>query len=56
MSNDETLLSVSEKVKNFCVIYTCDISKVPDFTKVPARSLRRRQSSREAEPGADQRT
>ena len=34
MSNDETLLGVSEKVKNFCVIYTCDISKVPDFTKV----------------------
>ena len=41
MSNDETLLGVSEKVKNFCVIYTCDISKVPDFTKVSSRLVHR---------------
>jgi DIM1 family U5 snRNP protein len=34
MAHDETLLGVSEKIKNFAVIYTCDISKVPDFTKV----------------------
>ncbi|SCV71117.1 BQ2448_2705 [Microbotryum intermedium] len=34
MTMDETLLGVSEKVKNFAVIYTCDITKVPDFTKM----------------------
>ncbi|KAK4050147.1 U4/U6-U5 snRNP complex subunit dib1 [Microbotryomycetes sp. JL201] len=41
MIQDETLLGVSEKVKNFAVIYlpsappdTVDITKVPDFTRM----------------------
>lgn len=34
MRMDETLYGISEKVKNFAVIYLVDITKVPDFTKV----------------------
>ncbi|KAM0754844.1 4A/4B type thioredoxin-like protein [Meredithblackwellia eburnea MCA 4105] len=34
MAHDETLLGISEKVKNYAVIYTVDITKVPDFTKM----------------------
>ena len=34
MQMDETLFSLAEKVKNFCVIYLVDISEVPDFNKV----------------------
>ncbi|GAA5940676.1 hypothetical protein JCM10213_004283, partial [Rhodosporidiobolus nylandii] len=34
MAHDETLLGIAEKVKNFAVIYTVDITKVPDFTKM----------------------
>ncbi|KAK4048597.1 U4/U6-U5 snRNP complex subunit dib1 [Microbotryomycetes sp. JL221] len=34
MIQDETLLGVSEKVKNFAIIYTVDITKVPDFTRM----------------------
>ena len=34
MQMDETLSSLAEKVKNFCVIYLVDISEVPDFNKV----------------------
>ncbi|CAD6568696.1 MAG: Thioredoxin-like 4A [Cyphobasidiales sp. Tagirdzhanova-0007] len=34
MVMDETLFKVSEKVKNFCMIWLVDISQVPDFTKV----------------------
>ncbi|KAM0788147.1 Thioredoxin-like 4A [Microbotryomycetes sp. NB124-2] len=34
MIHDETLLGVSEKVKNFAIIYTVDITKVPDFTRM----------------------
>ena len=34
MMMDETLFSMAEKVKNFCVIYLVDISEVPDFNKV----------------------
>jgi hypothetical protein len=34
MVMDETLLKVSEKVKNFAIIYLVDISQVPDFNKV----------------------
>ena len=34
MSMDETLYGVSEKVKNFAVIYLVDITEVPDFNKV----------------------
>ena len=29
MKMDETLFSIAEKVKNFCVIYLVDITKVP---------------------------
>ena len=34
MKMDETMYSVAEKCKNFCVIYLVDISKVPDFNKM----------------------
>lgn len=34
MRMDETLYGISEKVKNFAMIYLVDITKVPDFTKV----------------------
>jgi DIM1 family U5 snRNP protein len=33
MIMDETLLNVSERVKNFAVIYLVDITNVPDFNK-----------------------
>ncbi|CEQ41450.1 SPOSA6832_03160 [Sporobolomyces salmonicolor] len=39
MAHDETLLGVAEKVKNFAVIYTVDITAVPDFTKVCSPSF-----------------
>ena len=35
MVMDETLYKVSEKVKNFSMIWLVDLSEVPDFTKVP---------------------
>eukprot|EP01029_Cantina_marsupialis_P029304 TRINITY_DN780079_c0_g1_i1.p1 TRINITY_DN780079_c0_g1~~TRINITY_DN780079_c0_g1_i1.p1 ORF type:complete len:143 (+),score=36.54 TRINITY_DN780079_c0_g1_i1:56-484(+) len=31
MEQDETLYSIAEDVKKFCVIYLVDISEVPDF-------------------------
>lgn len=34
MKMDNILLSISEKVKNFAVIYVVDITKVPDFNKM----------------------
>ncbi|KAG0147046.1 hypothetical protein CROQUDRAFT_76982 [Cronartium quercuum f. sp. fusiforme G11] len=34
MRMDETLYAISEKVKNFAVIYLVDVTKVPDFTKM----------------------
>lgn len=34
MKMDETLYGVSEKVKNFAVVYLVDITQVPDFNKV----------------------
>ncbi|GAA6061643.1 hypothetical protein JCM10212_002520 [Sporobolomyces blumeae] len=34
MVHDETLFGIAEKVKNFAVIYTCDITQVPDFSKM----------------------
>lgn len=34
MVMDETLHQVSEKVKNFAIIWKVDTSQVPDFTKV----------------------
>ncbi|KAI9615926.1 hypothetical protein H4Q26_011177 [Puccinia striiformis f. sp. tritici PST-130] len=34
MRMDETLYGISEKVKNFAVIYLVDVTKVPDFTKM----------------------
>lgn len=34
MVMDETLHGVSEKVKNFAMIWLVDITQVPDFTKV----------------------
>ena len=32
MVQDEVLMSVADKVKNFCVIYLVDLDEVPDFT------------------------
>lgn len=34
MKMDETLFNISERVKNFAVIYLVDITQVPDFTKM----------------------
>ncbi|GAA5910898.1 hypothetical protein JCM3775_001651 [Rhodotorula graminis] len=34
MRHDETLLRTAEKVKNMAVIYTVDITQVPDFNKM----------------------
>lgn len=31
MRQDEVLYKIAEKVKNFAVIYVCDIDRVPDF-------------------------
>lgn len=31
---DDLLYSISGKVKNFAVIYTCDITRVPDFNEM----------------------
>jgi hypothetical protein len=39
MIMDETLLNVSERVKNFAVIYLVDITNVPDFNKVSSAKL-----------------
>lgn len=34
MRHDETLYGIAEKVKNMAVIYTVDITAVPDFNKM----------------------
>jgi len=34
MTMDETLYGISEKTKNFAVIYLVDITEVPDFNKM----------------------
>lgn len=34
MVMDETLFGVSERVKNFAVVYLVDITQVPDFNKM----------------------
>lgn len=34
MKMDETLYGIAEKLKNFAVVYLCDITEVPDFNKV----------------------
>ena len=34
MLMDETLYRISEKIKNFAVIYVVDIDQVPDFNKM----------------------
>jgi DIM1 family U5 snRNP protein len=41
MRQDEMLYRIADKVKNFAVIYLCDIDEVPDFNKmfVPSLSL-----------------
>jgi U5 snRNP protein, DIM1 family len=39
MIMDETLYSVSERVKNFAIIWLVDISEVPDFNKVRRSKL-----------------
>lgn len=39
MRMDETLYGIAEKVRNFAVVYLCDITEVPDFNKVSAPRL-----------------
>lgn len=34
MLMDELLYRIADRVKNFAVIYVCDIDEVPDFNKV----------------------
>ncbi|KAI1393235.1 mitosis protein dim1 [Hypoxylon trugodes] len=34
MRQDEVLYRIADKVKNFCVIYVCDIDQVPDFNQM----------------------
>ena len=34
MVQDEVLMNVAEKVKNFCVVYLVDLEQVPDFTEM----------------------
>ncbi|PWN23819.1 4A/4B type thioredoxin-like protein [Microstroma glucosiphilum] len=34
MKMDETLYGIAEKLKNFAVVYLCDITEVPDFNKM----------------------
>ena len=34
MRQDEVLYRIADKVKNFAVIYLCDIDKVPDFNQM----------------------
>ncbi|KAJ9643724.1 mitosis protein dim1 [Exophiala oligosperma] len=34
MRQDETLFKIAERVKNFAVIYVCDIDQVPDFNQM----------------------
>lgn len=37
MRQDEVLYRIADKVKNFCVIYVCDIDQVPDFNQMYGR-------------------
>jgi hypothetical protein len=39
MVMDDTLYRVSEKVKNFAMIWKVDVTQVPDFTKVSTAPL-----------------
>lgn len=34
MRQDEVLYRIADRVKNFCVIYVCDIDQVPDFNQM----------------------
>lgn len=34
MRQDEVLYSIAERVKNFAVIYVCDLDQVPDFKQM----------------------
>lgn len=34
MRQDEILYRIADKVKNFAVVYLCDIDEVPDFNKM----------------------
>ncbi len=34
MRQDEVLYRIADKVKNFAVIYLCDIDQVPDFNQM----------------------
>ena len=38
MRQDEILYRIADKVKNFAVIYLCDIDEVPDFNKMSSPS------------------
>jgi U5 snRNP protein, DIM1 family len=41
MRQDEVLFKIAEKVKNFAVIYLCDIDQVPDFNQMYGTSSQR---------------
>ncbi|KAI5848367.1 mitosis protein DIM1-domain-containing protein [Tricharina praecox] len=34
MRQDEVLYRIADRVKNFAVVYVCDIDKVPEFNKI----------------------
>jgi DIM1 family U5 snRNP protein len=34
MAQDEVLYRIADRVKNFAVIYLCDVDKVPDFNQM----------------------
>ena len=36
MKQDEVLYKIAERVKNFAVIYVCDLDQVPDFVSLPS--------------------
>lgn len=35
MRQDEVLYKIAEQVKNFAVVYLCDLDQVPDFVRCP---------------------
>jgi U5 snRNP protein, DIM1 family len=50
MRQDEVLYKIAEKVKNFAVIYLCDIDQVPDFNQMYGKSAFSRRQRRKLPP------
>lgn len=42
MKQDEVLYRITDRVKNFAVIYLCDLDQVPDFKQMYASPLHNR--------------